>query len=139
MVDAYQVMLEAGARFKTMTIKQWADAGTPGAILDTNARLLSVGYGTTDALERSFADGFSLNPPVYLDPTADIESAVIGPYASIGPGVKISNAVVRNSIIDPGAIIKDCILDGALIGENAQVTGRGKGLFVGDNSKVELG
>ncbi len=139
MVDAYKVMLESGARLRTMSIRQWADAGTPKTILETNARLLSVGYGTADALERSFADGFSLIPPVYLDPTADIESAVIGPYASIGPGVRISNAVVRNSIIDPGAIIKDCILDGALIGENSRVIGHAKGLFVGDNSRVDLG
>jgi len=139
MADAYQLMLEEGARLRTKELKHWEDAGTPEAILRTNARLLSVGYNSEDALERSYSDGFSVVPPVYLHPTADVESAVIGPYATIEAGVKIRNAVVRNSIIDIGAIINNCVLEDALIGENATVTGRGKALFVGDNSDVEVG
>lgn len=139
MADAFQVMLEEKARIKTMMVEQWADAGTPEAILHTNARLLSVGFASEDALERSYSEGFTVVPPVFIHPTADIEAAVIGPYASIDAGVQISNAVIRNSIIDTGAKIEDCILDRALVGEKAHVTGRGKGLFVGDNSYVELG
>jgi glucose-1-phosphate thymidylyltransferase len=139
MVDAYQAMLENGVRMRTMQLKQWADAGTPAAILETNARMLSIGYGTHDALERSFSENFTIIPPVYLPDSVKIESAVIGPYASIGPNATITNAIVRNSIIDQGATIENCLLDGALIGENARVTGRTKSLFVGDNSTVETG
>lgn len=139
MVDAYQVLLENGAKLRTMSLVQWEDAGTPEAILKTNNRLLSVGYNTHDALERSLEEGFTVVPPIYLHPTADIEAAVVGPYASIDANVKIYNAVIRNSIIDPGAEISDCVLEGALVGENARVHGRGKSLFVGDNSDVDLG
>jgi glucose-1-phosphate thymidylyltransferase len=122
-----------------MLLNQWADAGTPQAILTTNARLLSAGYATSDALERGFEDGFTVLPPVYIHPEADIEAAIIGPYASIGKNVRIRNAVVRNSIVDPGAQIEDCILDDSLIGENAKVSGQGKALFVGDDSTLDLG
>lgn len=139
MVDAYQLMVEQGAKMRTMQLKQWADAGTPEAILDTNARLLSVGYGTYDALERSFSENFTVIPPVFLPDSVKIEAAVIGPYASIGPGCTITNAIIRNSIIDAGAVIENCVLDGALIGENARVSGCSKTLFVGDNSIVETG
>jgi len=139
MVDAYQVMLERGAKMRTMLLNQWADAGTPQAILSTNARLLSAGYATYDALERGFEEGFTVLPPVYIHPEADIEAAIIGPYASIGKNVRIRNAVVRNSIVDPGAQIEDCILDDSLIGENAKVSGQGKALFVGDDSTLDLG
>ncbi len=139
MIDAYQVMLERGAKIRTMLLKQWADAGTPQAILSTNARLLSSRYASEDALERGYSDGFTVVPPVYIHPDADIEAAVIGPFASIDKGVRIRNAVIRNSIIDPGATIVDCILDQALVGENARVSGQGQALFVGDNSTVEIG
>jgi glucose-1-phosphate thymidylyltransferase len=138
MVDAYKVLLEQGAKMKTMLLNQWADAGTPQAILSTNARLLSAGFATTNALERGFEDGFTVLPPVYIHPEADIEAAVIGPYASIDKNVRIRNAVVRNSIVDPGAQIEDCILDESLIGENARVTGQCQALFVGDDSTLEL-
>ncbi len=139
MADAFQVMLEEKAKLRTMEVEQWADAGNPEAILQTNARLLSVGFASADALERSFAEGFTVIPPVFIHATADIESAVIGPHASIDAGVRITNAVVRNSIIDTGAEINNCVLDSALVGERAKVTGRGKALFVGDNSFVDLG
>jgi glucose-1-phosphate thymidylyltransferase len=139
MADAFQVMLEQNAKLRTMMVEQWADAGTPEAILQTNARLLSVGFASADALERSYSEGFTVIPPVYIHPTAEIEAAVIGPYASIDADVRITNAVVRNSIIDTGAEIDNCVLESALVGEMAKVSGRGKALFVGDNSFVDLG
>jgi glucose-1-phosphate thymidylyltransferase len=139
MADAFQVMLEQKAKLRTMMVDQWADAGTPQAILQTNARLLAVGFASQDALERSYSEGFTVIPPVYIHPTAEIDAAVIGPYASIDAHVRITNAVVRDSIIDTGAEIDNCVLDSALVGERAKVTGRGKALFVGDNSYVDLG
>jgi glucose-1-phosphate thymidylyltransferase len=139
MADAYSLMLEEGAKLRTQELKHWEDAGTPEAILKANAQLLSVGHGSEDALERSYSDGFSIVPPVYLHQAADVASAVIGPYASIDAGVRIRNAVVRNSIIDAGAVVNNCVLENALIGKNAEVSGRGKSLFIGDNSVVEIG
>jgi glucose-1-phosphate thymidylyltransferase len=139
MADAFQVMLEQGARLRTMALEQWADAGTFDSILSTNARLLSVGYGSDDALERGFAEGFTVVPPVYIHPTAKIESSVIGPYATIDAQVTVRNAVLSNVIIDAGATVENCLLDHALVGEKASVSGRAKTLFVGDNSRVDVG
>jgi glucose-1-phosphate thymidylyltransferase len=139
MVDAYQVLLEQGAKIRTMLLRQWADAGTPQAILSTNARLLSAGFASPEAIERSFSEDFTVIPPVYIHPTAKIHSAIIGPYTTIEANVTASNVIIRNSIIDPGATVANCVLDQALIGENARVEGQAKALFVGDNSTVEIG
>jgi glucose-1-phosphate thymidylyltransferase len=138
MADAYELLLEQGAKLRTMELEQWADAGTPESLLSTNARLLSVGYSSEDALERGFSEGFAVIPPVYIHPTAKIETSVLGPYVSIDAEAEITNSVVRDSIIDLGAIIKDCVLDHALIGVNAKVTGQKSTLFIGDNASVEL-
>jgi glucose-1-phosphate thymidylyltransferase len=138
MVDAYEVMLEQGARFTTQPVAEWEDAGKPEATLQTNRRLLALGYGSADALERSYAEGYTVIPPVYIHPTANIDAAVIGPYTTVEANVTIRNAIVRNSIIDPDATVENCILDNALVGERATVTGKGRELFVGDDSVVEL-
>ena len=138
LADAFQVLLEQGAKLRVAPVGDWADAGTPEAILETNARLLSVGFASDDALERGYGEGFTVVPPVYIHPEARVEAAVIGPYTTLDAGVMVRNAVVRNSIVDSGATIEDCILDGALVGEKAQISGRGKALFVGDNSVVDL-
>lgn len=139
LADAFQVMLEQGDKIRVDTVEVWEDAGKPDTILHTNRRMLSVGYATFEALERGYVEGFVVIPPVFIHPEADIESAVIGPFASIEARAVIRNAVVRDSIIDEGAKIEDCVIENSLIGENAQVKGRGRELFIGDNAIVDLG
>jgi glucose-1-phosphate thymidylyltransferase len=138
MADAYEIMLESGADIVTLPVLQWVDTGQPQNILRANARLLSVGYSTSSAIERSYAEDFTVLPPVYLHPEARVEGSVIGPYVSIEAGATIVDSVVRNSIIDGDAVVERCILDGALIGEACEVKGRAKALFVGDDSVVEI-
>jgi glucose-1-phosphate thymidylyltransferase len=139
LADAYQVLLEQGAKIATKPTIFWLDAGNPDNIFHTNARLLALGYGTEAALERSYAEDFTVLPPVFIHDSAEITAAVIGPYTAIEANVIIKNAIVRNSIIDAGATIENAILDGALVGENARVTGQSKAMFIGDDSMVELG
>ena len=140
MADAYNVMLEEGAKFRTMPVEFWLDAGKPAHTLDSNQQLLGYGVGVTQsALERSYSEGFTVIPPVYIDDSAEIDASVIGPFAHIDAGVKVSNSVIRNSIIDPNSTVTDAVLDNALVGEDAHVTGKAMKLFVGDKSIVDLG
>jgi glucose-1-phosphate thymidylyltransferase len=90
-------------------------------------------------LERGFAEGFTVVPPVYIHPTAKIDAAVIGPYATLDADVVVRSAVVRNVIVDAGATIENCVVDNSLIGEKATIAGRARVLFVGDNSRVDVG
>ncbi|MCB9422053.1 MAG: nucleotidyltransferase [Ardenticatenaceae bacterium] len=139
LVDAYKVMLEQGATIKAKPTIFWLDAGKPDYMLEANKRLLGLGYGSEDAIDRSYGEDFTVLPPVFIHESATVTNSVIGPYVSVAAGAAIKDAVVRNSIIDAGAVITGCILDGALIGENAKISGKGKALFVGDNSIVDLG
>jgi glucose-1-phosphate thymidylyltransferase len=138
LADAYQILLEQGVKIRTRDTVFWLDAGNPENVLHTNERLLGLGYGTEDAIDRSYAEDFTVLPPVFLHEDAVIDSCVVGPYVSVGPGAVLRNCIVKNSIIDAGAQVEDCLLDGALIGENTKVTGRRKALFLGDDSEVEL-
>lgn len=139
LVDAYKVMLEQGAVIKAKPTIFWLDAGKPDFMLSANQKLLSLGYGTQDAIERSYAEDFTVVPPVFIHDTAVIDQSVIGPFASIEAGVTVKSSIVRNSIIDAGAHIENCILDEALVGENVRLTGQPKAMFIGDNSTIEIG
>ncbi len=138
MRDVCQQMLTQGATLKAKTTFFWMDTNRPDALLEANKRLLGMGYGSEDAVERSYGEDFTVLPPVFIHESATVTNTVIGPYVSIAAGATLKDTVVRNSIIDAGAAITDCVLDGALIGENAQITGQGKALFVGDNSIINL-
>lgn len=139
LVDAYKVMLEQGAKIGAKPTRFWLDAGKPDFMLAANTRLLGLGYGATpDAIERSYAEDFTVIPPVFIDETAVVETAVVGPYASIHAGAVIKNAIVRRSIVDAGARVENCLLDGSLVGEHATITGKPMSLFVGDDSVLEI-
>jgi glucose-1-phosphate thymidylyltransferase len=139
LADAYRLLLRQGMTVEAKPTILWLDAGNPTNIFSTNARLLSLGFGSQNALERSYVEKFTVLPPVFIHDSAKIENAIIGPYANIEANVTVKNAIVRNSIIDAGAHIENVILDEALVGENANVTGHSHALFVGDDSTIELG
>lgn len=139
LADAYQVLLEEGCKVRTQKTIFWLDAGNPENVLHTNERLLGLGYGSKNAIDRSYAEDFTALPPVFIHEDAVVDSSVIGPYVSIGPGAVVRHCILKNSIIDAGARLENCLLDGALIGENTTVTGRRTRLFLGDDSIVEIG
>lgn len=139
LADAYQVILEQGKKVKTDDVTFWLDAGNPENVFETNERLLGLGYGTPDAIDRSYAEDFTCLPPIFLHEEAEVDASILGPYVSIGPGAVIKNCIIKNSIIDAGAYLENCVLDGALIGENVTLTGKAVSLFIGDDSQVEIG
>jgi len=133
------VMIEKGAKVRTQTGKSWLDTGTIDATLDTNRILLEQGKAnwTTDDAK----DGVQILAPSFVHPSAVITASVIGPYASIGPNCKISQAVIQESIVEADSEIKHTALIHSLIGRNCYVEGQPNkdepmSLNIGDNSSV---
>jgi glucose-1-phosphate thymidylyltransferase len=132
LTDALQRMLAAGEDLRPFEVEGWYDCGKTETLLATNRALLAA-----QAAPVTRPDVVTL-PPVALDPTADVRHAVLGPHVSIGPGTRIRRAVVRDSIINEGAIVEDILLDGSVVGERAVVRGAYQRLNVGDSSEVEI-
>jgi glucose-1-phosphate thymidylyltransferase len=63
---------------------------------------------------------------------------VIGPYASIGDGVVVENAIIRDSIIDSGARVDSAMLTGSIVGQKAFVRGDAMRVNVGDSADIDL-
>ena len=139
MLDICKHMMAQNAVIKTKPAIFYLDVTQPDALLEANKRLLGLGYGSEDAVERSYAEEFAVLPPVFIHESAAVSNAIIGPYVNVAAHATVQNAIVRNSIIDAGASVTDCVLDGALIGENARIVGQSRALFVGDDSIVDLG
>ncbi len=134
LADAINIMLEGGLRMRTETVSVWLDAGTPESILETNRYLLENGReNSAEAAQRS---GIVVVPPVYVDPSADLEESVIGPYTSIGPDSHVERSVVRNSILEEGSQVRDTVLEGSLVGKGVRVDGRPSIINVGDDAVV---
>ncbi len=139
LTDTISVMIEKGARVRTQTGESWLDTGTIDATLETNHILLEQGKGNRMSDESK--DGVQILAPSFVHPSAVITESVIGPYASIGPNCKISQAVIQESIVEADTEIKRTALTHSLIGRNCYVEGQPNkeepmSLNIGDNSSV---
>ncbi len=132
--DAFQLMVERGARLEAVTVKVWQDCGKPESLLATNRYLLDKGHIQVKETENSV-----IIPPVYMAQTARVKNSILGPYVSLAGETVVVDSIVKDSIIDEGAYIENAALEGSLIGAHARVEGKFKRLDVGDSSKVDLG
>jgi glucose-1-phosphate thymidylyltransferase len=136
LADAFNLMIESGARFRTEEVGVWADCGKPETVLETNRYLLRNGHDNSHefASEREF----QIIPPVHIAPTAQIENSVIGPHATIAGHCTVKGSIVRDSIVDEYAHIENITLDQSLIGQYALVKSKYYKLNVGDSSVVDF-
>jgi glucose-1-phosphate thymidylyltransferase len=75
-------------------------------------------------------------PPVYVGPGASVVRSVVGPYVSIEAGATVTDSVVRRSILFGNARVESSVLDGSLVGRDAEVTDHAGPVNVGDHSTV---
>jgi glucose-1-phosphate thymidylyltransferase len=131
--DALQIRIDQGSKFITSNIDVWEDCGNADALLQTNRYLL--GHNPPSPAQRP---GSVIIPPSFVDQTATLEHAIVGPHASIGPGAIIANAVVRDSIVEANAFVSGVVLEHSVIGRSASVAGEPSQFNVGDASKVRV-
>jgi glucose-1-phosphate thymidylyltransferase len=129
--DAIQIMIERGKKVVPSPVTLWEDCGNAESLLATNRLLLD--RQPADVQRRGTA---TVVGPCAIDPSATLERAVVGPHASIGPGVTVRDAVVRDAIVEDGATLESVVVAHALVGRKATVHGRALGMNVGDNSVV---
>jgi glucose-1-phosphate thymidylyltransferase len=133
LADAFNIMIEGGAKLRVQEVSVWLDCGTAQTVLETNRYLLEHGHDNSGDWRNNHC---VVVPPVNIHPTAKIVNSVIGPYATIGEGCYIESSVVRESIVEAGAEVVDHVLAKSLIGRDAVLHGRPRRLNVGDNSLV---
>jgi glucose-1-phosphate thymidylyltransferase len=136
LVDAINIMLDQGARMTTRRVDIWLDAGTAEAVLETNRYLLDNGHDNSSEVNQR--TDVTVVPPVFVHPSADIRTSVIGPYASIGANCVVNNSVIRDSILEDEARTDDIVLFQSIIGQNACVRGHPRSFNIGDNSELSL-
>ncbi len=133
LADAVNLMLARGVKMRVQPVEVWQDCGKTETVLETNRYLLDNGHDNSASVTRA---GFVVVPPVNIHPTAQIKASVIGPYATIAAGCKVENSIIRDSILDEGAVAQDALLAQSLIGRDARVSGRFRAFNVGEASEV---
>ena len=133
LADAMQILLNEGMQMRMQEVDIWEDCGKPESVLHTNKHLLQHGHdNSAEVVVREYV----IVPPVNIHVDAQIKHSVIGPFATIGADCHIDRSIIRDSIVDQGAQIKDAVIAQSLIGRGARLHGRFHTFNVGDKSEL---
>jgi glucose-1-phosphate thymidylyltransferase len=132
LTDAFQYMIEKGAKIRVIDVAGWFDAGKIETMLETNEAMLTRGRARRP---RSAGDSTIIDP-VYIEDNVTLRKSKVGPNVSIGAGSVLDGSEVSNSIVGSNAKITKSVLKNSLVGDEAVVEGVKGELTVGDHSEV---
>jgi glucose-1-phosphate thymidylyltransferase len=158
--EAIQSLIEEGKAVKSEVVSGWwKDTGQLADMLEANRLVLeeieTKVEGEVDEASRvegrvivepgAVLKGSVVRGPAVIGAGAQIESAYIGPYTSIGADVCVRRSEVEHSIILAGSVVEDLgtRLEASLLGREVRLT-RSEGMpktlrmLVGDKSEIKL-
>lgn len=135
LADALQIMIEQGAQLRAREVSVWEDCGKPETLLQTHRYLLDRDGSQSKGIS---TENTRIVPPVHIAPSARIIRSIIGPYVSIGEGCLVSDAIIRDSILDNEACIESALIEQSLIASHATVRGSYKQYNVGSSAQVKI-
>ena len=133
LTDAFQYMIEKGARIKVIDVEGWYDAGKLDTLLETNRVMLERGRARKPA---SVTPGSNIIDPVYIEDNVTLRNARVGPNVTIGSGSVIADSELRDSIVGREVRITGSSLHGSMIGDSAVIEKVKGSLTIGDHSEV---
>lgn len=137
--DGILRMMAAGKVFKTGTVDEWMDCGNKDVTLQTNTKMLGflVESNTKLISETVTKINSEIIEPCFIAEGVILKNSTIGPYVSVGKGTIIEDSNVKNSIIQTQTVIKNAILDNAMIGNHVTFDGNFTKVSIGDYSELK--
>ena len=132
LTDAFQYMIDKGAKIRVIDVEGWYDAGKIETMLETNQAMLERGGARRP---KSTGDSTIIDP-VYIEDNVTLKKSKIGPNVSIGAGTVLDGAEVSHSIIGSKTKITNSVLRNSLVGDEVVLEGVKGEVTVGDHTEV---
>ena len=132
--NALENMKAKGKILKAGKVDEWLDCGNKDATVYTNLRVLEMKYPKNHIASSAKINNSVIIPPCFIGDDVIIESSVVGPHVSIGKNTKVTNSILKNSIVRDHTQLIDAGIDNSLIGNYVHYHGQLKDLSIGDYS-----
>ena len=133
LTDAFQYMVDRGAKLQVAEAAGWYDAGQVDTIISTNRVMLEKGRARRPANLTDCA----IIEPVYIEDDVTLTGSTIGPNVSISEGSVVTNSTVSDSIIGRLAKIDHCALATSLVGDHAVISNIRGTVSMGEYSEAK--
>ncbi|MGD2071393.1 MAG: sugar phosphate nucleotidyltransferase [Gemmatimonadota bacterium] len=134
LTDAFQYMVDHGAKILTAPVEGWYDCGKPGTLLETNDHLLRTGRGVVE--DGADVEGAEIVQPVRIEAGCVVKGGTIGPNVTLEKGTRVTESTLRDCIVGARATISRSDLHDSLVGGDASVDGFRGRLSVIDHSEI---
>jgi glucose-1-phosphate thymidylyltransferase len=135
LTDAFQYMIDHGARIKVIDVEGWYDAGEQGTLLDTNRTMMEKGRARKPS---KLPAGVRVIDPVYIEDDVALSGSTIGPNVSLAAGSRVEGSQLRDTIVGTGSTITNSSLDRSIVGDGAVIDGVRGQVNVSDHSTVKI-
>jgi glucose-1-phosphate thymidylyltransferase len=136
LTDAFQYMVDKGARLRVEDVEGWYDAGKIDTLLETNRIMLEK--RRMARRPATLGADVTVVEPAYIEDGVKIARSTVGPNVSIGTGTVIEDCKVRDSIIGEHATIIRSTLHDSVIGNRVVLEGFAGDATVGDDSELRV-
>ena len=135
LTDAFQYMIDHGAKIKVVDVDGWYDAGQLETLLDTNRTMLEKGRARRPV---TLGEGATIVEPVYIEDGCTIEHATVGPNVSLGAGSTVRHSSVANAVIGANTTVEHAQLHDAFLGDRVVVWGVKGSMNLGDDAHIRV-
>jgi glucose-1-phosphate thymidylyltransferase len=133
LTDAFQYMIDHGAKIKVIDVAGWYDAGKLDTLLDTNRVMLEKGRAHVPTTGLT---NVKIVEPVRIEDGAVVSDSTIGPNAVIGAGSVVKGCSLRDTIVGEKSALSGCTLHDSMIGDRVTLESVTGSVTVGDDSEV---
>jgi glucose-1-phosphate thymidylyltransferase len=134
LTDAFQYMVDKGAKLRVEDVEGWYDAGKLDTLLETNQIMLEK--RKMARRPKDLPGDAKIVEPVYIEDGVSIRRSTVGPNVSIGAGTVIEDSTVRNAIIGKRSRLVRSQLHDALVGDEVVIEGFEGSATVGSHSEL---
>ena len=134
LTDAFQYMIDKGAKIQVIDVEGWYDAGKIETMLETNQTMLEKGR----ARRPGASPDCTIVDPVYIEENVTLKGSTVGPNVSIGSGSVVENSTVSHSIVGTNSKISRSKITNSLVGDDTVLDGINGEVTVGDHSEVRV-
>jgi len=134
LTDAFQYMVDHGARLMTAPVEAWWDAGKPETLIETNGHLLTAGRGGIDGDAR--IDGVDIVEPVRIEAGVSVRGGRIGPNVTLEEGASVEDSEIADTVIGTNAKLSRVKLTDSIVGAHAELSDVSGRMLVTDHSVV---
>jgi glucose-1-phosphate thymidylyltransferase len=137
LTNALENMRRKGTKFVPGQVTEWLDCGNKSATVYTNQRVLEFDKGKAHLKGTGIK---SINTvivePCFIGDNVELSNSVVGPHASIGANSKVTNSILKNSIVQADAKIAQANISNSILGIGSEVSGKAADLSISDYTQI---